>query len=164
MIQIILYDLVFNTFPDRVCVKRLVCYIAKNNDFSPFPPLDTISKSLWASLHHHVLVLSVFRNVSCQFVSFHIFLSVATPPPSSLPRHNHVYHCSWDAVSSSLLLMYPYQFNRFCLRTVDMFANIKASSFVFWFLTWSFLVLPLIYRSILISATCNLFSSICFFT
>ena len=28
----------------------------------------------------------------------------------------------------------------------------------FWFLTWSFLVLPLIHRSILISATCNLFS------
>ena len=34
-----------------------------------------------------------------------------------------------------------------------------ASSCIIWFLTWSFLVLSPIHRSILIAATCNLFSS-----
>ena len=63
-----------------------------------------------------------------------------------------------ERLSSSLLLMGPYQFNLFRLRNVGILHTL-ASSCMTWFLTWSFLVLPLIHRSILISATCNLFSS-----
>ena len=63
-----------------------------------------------------------------------------------------------DRLSASLLLTCPYQCNRFCLRNVEIWHTL-ASSCILWFLTWSFLVLPLIHRSILISATCNLFSS-----
>ena len=63
-----------------------------------------------------------------------------------------------DKLSSSLLLICPYIFNRFCLRNVDIWHTL-ASSCMLWFLTWSFLVLPLIHRSILISATCNLVST-----
>ena len=61
-------------------------------------------------------------------------------------------------MSSSLLLTFPYQCNRFSLRNVNIWHTL-ASSCILWFLTWSFLVLPLIHRSILISASCNLFSS-----
>ena len=61
-------------------------------------------------------------------------------------------------LSSSLLLTCPYQCNRFCFRNVDIWHTL-ASSCIVLFLTWSFLVLPLIHRSILISATYNLFSS-----
>ena len=57
-----------------------------------------------------------------------------------------------DKLSSSLLLICPYRFNRFCLRNVDIWHTL-ASSCMIWFLTWSVLVLPLIHRSILISAT-----------
>ena len=63
-----------------------------------------------------------------------------------------------DKLSSSLLLICPNKCNRFCLRNVDIWHTL-ASSCMLWFLTWSSLVLPLIHRSILISATCNLFSS-----
>ena len=60
--------------------------------------------------------------------------------------------------SSSLLLICPYQFSLFYLKNVGIWHTL-ASSCMIWFLTWSFLVLPLIHRSILISATCNLLSS-----
>ena len=60
-----------------------------------------------------------------------------------------------DRLSSSLLLTWP---SRFRLRNVDIWHTL-ASSCIIVFLTWSFLVLPLIHLSILISATCNLFSS-----
>ena len=63
-----------------------------------------------------------------------------------------------DRLSSSLLLICPYQFNRFCPRNVESWHTL-ASSCIIWFLTWSSLVLPLIHRSILVSATCNLFTS-----
>ena len=63
-----------------------------------------------------------------------------------------------ERLTSSLLMMYPYLFNIVCLRNVDIWHTL-ASSCMTWFLTWSFLVLPLIHRSILISATCNLLSS-----
>ena len=97
---------------------------------------------------------------SCQ-LSVHIFPVVVDPslsrlPPSSLPRYNHV--IIFFSRSSSLLLICPYQFYLFCLGNVDIWHTL-ASSCMSWFLTWSFLVLPLIHRSILISATCNLFSS-----
>ena len=132
--------------------------------FSPFSPLETISTSLWASLYHHLPVLSVFSHVSCQFVFAHILSVVVNPspsrpPPSSLPRYMTMSIIFLDLkLSSSLLLICPYKFNRFCLRNVDIWHTL-ASSCMIWFLTWSFLVLPLIHRSILISATCNLFSS-----
>ena len=45
----------------------------------------------------------------------------------------------------------------FCLRNVDIWHSLVFSCMT-WFLTWSFLVLPRIHRSILFSATCNLFS------
>ena len=47
--------------------------------FSPFSPLETISTSSWASLHHHFPVLSVFSHVSCQFVFSHVFSVVVCP-------------------------------------------------------------------------------------
>ena len=64
--------------------------------FSPFSPLETISTYLWASLYHHLPVLSVFSHVSCQFVFAHTFSvvvdpSVSRPPRSSLPRYDHVH-------------------------------------------------------------------------
>ena len=60
---------------------------------------QTISTSLWASLRHNFPVLSVFSNVSCHFIFFHIFPGVVNPspsrsPPSSLPRYDHVHHFS----------------------------------------------------------------------
>ena len=63
-----------------------------------------------------------------------------------------------DKLSSYRLLACPYQCNHFCLRNVKNWHPL-ASSCIVLFLTWSFLVLPLIHRSSLISATCNLFSS-----
>ena len=57
-----------------------------------------------------------------------------------------------DKLSSSLLLICPHRFNRCCLRNVDIWHTL-ASTCMLWFLTWSVLVLPLIHRSILISAT-----------
>ena len=48
-----------------------------------------------------------------------------------------------DRLSSSLLLTWPYQCSRFCLRNVDIWHTL-ASSCIIVFLTWSFLVLPLI--------------------
>ena len=78
--------------------QRFMKFIQKafNHTFSP---LETISISLWASLHHHFPVLSVFSHVSCQFVFSHIFSVVVSPsqsrsPPSSLPRYDHVHHFS----------------------------------------------------------------------
>ena len=84
-----------------------------------FSPLETISTSLWASLHHRFPVLSVFSHVSCQFIFFHILPgvvdpSLSRPPRSSLPRYNHVHHFSSEVVFSppplpppcSLLLAY----------------------------------------------------------
>ena len=64
-----------------------------------FSPLETISTSLWASLYHHLPVLSVFSHVSCQFVFAHIFSVVVDPSPfrpspSSLPRYDHVHNFS----------------------------------------------------------------------
>ena len=62
---------------------------------SLFSPLETISTSLWASLHHFP-VLSVFSHVSCRFIFVHIFPVVVDPsqsrPPPSLPRYDHVHH------------------------------------------------------------------------
>ena len=63
-----------------------------------------------------------------------------------------------ERLSSSLLLMCPYQFNPFCIRNVDIWP-ILASSCIF--LTCSFLVLLLIHRSILISATRSTLCSMC---
>ena len=118
--------------------------------------------SLWASLHHHFPVLSIFSHLSCQLVFLYIFSVVVDPSPSRPPLllfpGTTLSIIFLDRLSSSLLLICPYQFNRFCLRNVDIWHTL-ASSGIIWFLTWSFLVLLLIHRSILISVTCNLFSS-----
>ena len=101
--------------------------------------------------HNRPTILSVFSHVSCQFVFAHIFLVVVNPspsrpPPSSLPRYDHAHY-----FSSSLLLICPYQFNRFCLRNVDIWHTL-ASSCMIWFLTWSFLVLSIVASSFLLQA------------
>ena len=57
--------------------------------FSPFSPLETISTSLWASLYHHLPVLSV------HIFSVVVNPSPSRPPPSSLPRYDHVHNFSW---------------------------------------------------------------------
>ena len=62
-------------------------------------PLETISTSLWVSVHINCPVLSVFSNVSCHFIFVHIFPDVvepstSRPPPSSLPRYDNVRHFS----------------------------------------------------------------------
>ena len=126
-----------------------------------FSPLETISSSLWASLYHHLPVLSVFSHVSCQFVFGHIFSVIVCPSQSRWPlllfSGTTMPIIFLDRLSSSVLLTCPpYQCNRFCLKNVDIWHTL-ASSCIVLFLAWSFLVLPLIHRSILIS--CNLFSS-----
>ena len=62
-------------------------------------PLETISTSSWASLYHHLPVLSMFSHFSCQFVFSHIFSVVVCPsqsrsPSSSLPWYDHVHNFS----------------------------------------------------------------------
>ena len=128
--------------------------------YSPFSPLETISTSLWASLYHHLPVLSAFCHVSCQFVFVHTLLSIHPRlcRPLLLFPGTTMSTIFLDTLSSSLLLICPYKFNRSCLRNVDIWHTL-VSSCIIWFLTWSFLVLPLTHRSILISATFNLFSS-----
>ena len=97
---------------------------------------------------------------SCQFVCSHIFSVVVGPSqcrsPLLLFPGTTMSIIFLDMLFSSLLLTCPYQCNHFCLRNVDIWHTL-ASSCIIWFLTWSFLVLPLIHRSILISATCDLF-------
>ena len=123
---------------------------------SPLSPLETISNTLWASLYHHLPVLYVFSHVSCQFVFAHILsIHLRVGRPLLLFPGATMSIIFLDKLSSSLLLICPYRFNRFCLRNVDIWHTL-ASSCMLWFLTWSFLVLPLIHRSILISVTCNL--------
>ena len=46
---------------------------------------ETISTCLWARLHHHLPVLSVFSYVSCHLNFVHIFPDVVDPSPSRLP-------------------------------------------------------------------------------
>ena len=151
---------------DKVPHQRLILKLKSHvmgKSFSPFSSLETTSTSLWASLYHHLPVLSVLYHVSSQFVFAHIFSVVVDPspcrPPLLLFLGTTMSIIFLDKLSSSLLLICPYNFNRFCLRIVDIWHTNLASSCMLWFLIWSFLVLPLIHRSILISATCNLFSS-----
>ena len=98
--------------------------------------------------------VSSYLFISSRLLSIHLRLG----RPLLLFRGTTMSIIVLDKLSSSLLLICPYRFNRFCLRNVDIWHTL-ASSCMLWFLTWSFLVLPLIHRSILISATCNLFSS-----
>ena len=105
-----------------------------------FSFLETISTSLWASLHHHFPILSVFSHVRCHFRFFHIFLGVvdsspSRPPPSFHPRYDHVHHFSSEVVFfSSADVSIPIFL--FCLRNVDIWHTL-ASSCMTWFLTWS---------------------------
>ncbi len=125
-----------------------------------FSPLEIISTSLWASLYHHLPVLAVFSHVSCQFVFAHIFSVVVDPspprpPPSSLTRYDHA-HNFFDMLSSSLLLICPYQLNSFCLRNVDIWHPL-ASSCMIWFLHGPFWSYPLsiVASSFLLHAICS---------
>ena len=79
-------------------------------------PLETISTSLWASLHHHFPLLSVFRHISCQFILLHILLGVVNPSPSRPPLllfPGTTMPIIFLEILSSLLLMCPYQFLSF---------------------------------------------------
>ena len=99
--------------------------------------------------------VSSYLLISSRLLSIHLRLG----RPLLLFPGTTMYTICLDKLSSSLLLICPHRFNRFCLRNVGIWHTL-ASSCMLWFLTWSFLVLPLIYRSILISAACNLFSSL----
>ena len=86
---------------------------------------------------------------------FHIFpgVVVSSPPgppllPSTCTTMFIIFH---ERLSSSLPLMCPYQFNLFCLSNVDIWHTL-ASSCMTWFLSWSFLDVPIIHPSNLISA------------
>ena len=69
---------------------------------------ETISTSLWASLHHHFSVLSVFRNVCGQFICFHISPVAVDPypprPPPLLFPDTNMPIIFLERLSSSLLL------------------------------------------------------------
>ena len=131
-----------------------------HNDLSP---LETISTSLWASLYHHLPVLSVFSHVSCQFVLILLISSRLLSIHLRLGRPLLLFPGTTmsiiflDKLSSSLLMICPYTFNRFCLRNVDIWHTL-ASSCVIWFQIWYFLVLPLISivaSSFLLHAICS---------
>ena len=129
--------------------------------FSPFSPLETISTLLWASPYHHSPVLSVFNRLS-HF--FHIFPCVVEPSPSRPPHI--LFHATnmsiifLERFSSSLLLRCPYQFHLFSLKNVDI--RYKYFGIILYDLVFEKVLsgLPLIHHSILISAACNLFSSV----
>ena len=88
--------------------------------FSPFSHLETISTSLWASLHHRFPILSVFSYVCCQFVFFHILPGVVNPsqsrPPLPLFPGTTMSIICLERLSYSLILGCPYHFSLFCLR------------------------------------------------
>ena len=110
-----------------------MCYV-----FSPFTALETIPTSLWASLHHHFPVLSVFSHVSCQFIFFIssrvLSIHIRLGRPLILFPGTTMSIIFIERLSSSLLLMCPYQFNIFCLRNVDIWHTL-AHSCMIWFLT-----------------------------
>ena len=115
--------------------------------FAHFPSFFSVHVDTYAAV-------SLYFLISSRLLSIHLRLG----RPLLLFPGTTMSIIFLDMLSSSLLLICPYQFNRFCLRNVDI-GHTLASSCMIWVLTWSFLVLPLIHRSILISATCNLFSS-----
>ena len=55
-----------------------------------------------------------------------------------------------ERLSTSLLLIRPYQVNICCIINVDIWHTL-ASYCTTWFLTWSFAVLPIIHRSIVMN-------------
>ena len=59
------------------------CLVVKAKIF--LSPSETISTSLWASLHHRFPVLSVFSHVCCHFIFCHIFPGLVNPSPSRPP-------------------------------------------------------------------------------
>ena len=126
-----------------------------HNDLSP---LETISTSLWAGLYHHLPVLSVFSHVSSYLLISSRLLSIhlRLGHPLLLFPGTTMSIIFVDKLSSSLLLICPYKFNRFCLRNVDIWHTL-ASSCVIWFQIWYFLVLPLsiVASSFLLHAICS---------
>ena len=74
---------VINNFDSLETILRVVSFTLI---LSPLSPLETISTSLWAGLHHHFPVMSVFSHVRCHFIFFHVFPGVVEPSPSRPPR------------------------------------------------------------------------------
>ena len=99
--------------------------------FSPFAPLETISTSLWASLHHHLPVPSVFSHVSYHFIFFISFSRrLRLGRPLILFPGTTVSIIFLERLSSSLLMMCPYQFNRFYLRNIDIWHTLAPSVYL----------------------------------
>ena len=136
------------------------CYVIL---FSHLSPLYTNSTSLWASLHHTFPVLSVFSHVSYHFI-FCSFLPrccraiYASRPPHLIFSGTTMSIIILEKFSYSPLLLCPYKCILFCLRNFDIWHTL-VSSCMTWFQTWSFLVLPLVFRNILTFAARNLFLS-----
>ena len=150
-----------NYFTMTMCTLEVIFHsnIILKHPVHPLPftfrlsPLETISTSSWASLYHHLPVLSVFSHFSCHCVSSYLVISsqllsvhLSLGRPLLLLAGTTMPIIFLDTLSSSLPLPCPYQCNRFCLRNVDIWHTL-ASSCIIWFLTWSFLVLPSIVAS-----------------
>ena len=140
-------------------IHRSILISATCNLFSPGHLQQVIVTPAVYSQRHRVIVTSAVHPprhhvIYSRLLSIHLRLR----RPLLLFPGTTISIIFLDKLSSSLLLICPYKLNRFCLRNVDI-GHTVASSCMIWFLTWSFLVLHVIHRSILISATCNLFSS-----
>ena len=126
-----------------------------HNDLSP---LETISTSgpvftiiLQYCLFSVMSAVSSYLLISSRLLSIHLRLG----RPLLLFPGTTMSIIFLDKLSSSLLLICPYKFNRFCLRNVDIWHTL-ASSCVIWFQIWYFLVLPLsiVASSFLLHAIC----------
>ena len=127
--------------------------------YTPFSHLSHLYGPVFTIIFQYCLcsvmsAVSSYLVISSRLLSIHLSLG----RPLLLLPGTTMSIIFLDMLSSSLLLTCPYQCNRFCLRNVDIWHTLT-STCIIWFLALSFLVLPLIHRSILISATCNLFSS-----
>ena len=87
-----------------------------------FSPLETISTSLWARLHHHVPVLSVFSHVRR-----HYMLVPGVEPSSFRPLPSFIDHLNIFGDQSSLVIVFQY-----CLFSVmsDVMSYLFMSSLV----------------------------------
>ena len=108
-------------------------HITHGKSFLTFFPstLETIFTSLWASLHHHFPVLSFsFKSavISYLFIYFRllsIHLRLGRPFPLFPSTTRSIIFL--ERLSSSLLLVCPYQCNRFCLRNVGIWHTLASS-------------------------------------
>ena len=123
-----------------------------------FSPLETISTSLWASLHNHfqyclftvMSAVSLYLLISSRLLSLHLRLG----RPLVLFPGTIMSILFLERLSSSLLLIYPCRCNRFSLRNADIWHTLTYSCII-WCLTWSFLVLSNVASSFLLHAICS---------